>query len=129
MRVTAGLLEMDDKLLIAQRKKGDNLEYKWELPGGKIEKNESPEECLRRELNEEFGIVVKVTEFFSSSEYNYEHGKILLLAYKVKHVSGEIKPLTHEKVEWVKVNDLTAYDFAEADKPLINKYLKQKHAI
>jgi 8-oxo-dGTP diphosphatase len=48
--VTAGIIERDGQILIAQRKKGSREEYKWELPGGKLEEGETPEECLVREL-------------------------------------------------------------------------------
>ena len=129
IRVTAGLLEKDEKLLIAQRRRGDALEFKWELPGGKIEANESPEECLKRELFEEFNIITEVDEFFGSNEYEYEHGHIVLLAYRVKHISGEFTPNSHDKIQWVVPEKLMKYDFAEADKPLIKKYLKEKHVI
>ena len=54
--VTAAVMETDGKILIAKRRRGDHLEHKWELPGGKLESNETPEECLKRELHEELGI-------------------------------------------------------------------------
>jgi len=65
--VTAAIIEKNGKILIAQRKKGTQLEYKWELPGGKLENDETPEECLERELREEFGVETRarpITEFF-----------------------------------------------------------------
>jgi len=129
IRVTAGLLEKKGKLLIAQRRSGDILEYKWELPGGKIEDDESPEDCLKRELFEEFSINIEVDKFFGSNEHEYEHGHIELLAYRVKHISGEFSPISHENIQWVIPEKLMEYDFAEADKPLIQKYLKEKHVI
>ncbi|NOV03216.1 NUDIX domain-containing protein [Paenibacillus planticolens] len=54
------------KILIAQRKSSDKLAGKWEFPGEKLELGESLEECLKRKTNEEFGIGVKVEEFFST---------------------------------------------------------------
>lgn len=129
IRVTAGLIEKNEKLLIAQRRRGDKLEFKWELPGGKIQENESPKDCLKRELYEEFGIDTEIKEYFGSSEFKYDHEKILLIAYKVKHVSGEFEPSSHENIKWVSAEDLLVFDFAGADKPLIKKYLKEKHVI
>jgi 8-oxo-dGTP diphosphatase len=129
IQVTAGFLEKNGKLLIAQRRRGDLLEFKWELPGGKIEESETPESCLKRELLEEFGINTEILEFFGSSEFEYEHEKILLLAFKVKYISGEFNPSLHEKIKWVSPENLQNYDFAEADKSLIKKYLKEKHVI
>ena len=59
IRVTAAVIEKNNKILIAQRKKEKHLGLKWEFPGGKIDDGESPESCLRRELKEEFGIETK----------------------------------------------------------------------
>ncbi|WP_246303060.1 NUDIX domain-containing protein [Paenibacillus plantarum] len=55
-KVTAALLMKENKILIEQRKSTDKLAGKWEFPGGKQEDGETLEECLRREMNEEFGI-------------------------------------------------------------------------
>ena len=61
--VTAAILIRENKVLIAQRKITDNQGGKWEFPGGKIQGGESPRECLKREMREEFGINVSVGEF------------------------------------------------------------------
>ncbi len=58
--VTCAIIEKDGKILIARRASDQNLAGKWEFPGGKVEDGESPEECLKRELEEEFGIQVEV---------------------------------------------------------------------
>jgi 8-oxo-dGTP diphosphatase len=63
-KVAAALLVNDNKILIAQRKSTDKLAGKWEFPGGKLEPGETLEECLKREMHEEFGIEVEVGEFF-----------------------------------------------------------------
>ena len=67
--VAAAVIEKDGKILIAQRKKGWRFAGKWEFPGGKIEPNETPEECLRRELREELGIETEIGDFFCVSTY------------------------------------------------------------
>jgi len=69
VKVTAAIIEKDGKVLIARRRKGSHLEGKWEFPGGKIEQKETPEECLKRELNEEFGIEAQIDEFICSNRY------------------------------------------------------------
>ena len=88
-RVTAAILVKDDKILLAKRPANDRLPNKWELPGGKIEDGETPEVCLQRELFEEFGIKVKVADFFCSSVFTYAHThiKIKLPAYFVENES------------------------------------------
>ncbi|HAY21665.1 MAG TPA: hypothetical protein DCY27_05775 [Desulfobacterales bacterium] len=76
--VTAAILINDGKILIAKRGPRDKLPNKWEFPGGKIEHRETPEECLKREMQEEFQIEVMVGEFLGESVYHYNHGSIRL---------------------------------------------------
>ena len=104
--VTAAILIRGDKVFIGQRKAGKRLEYLWEFPGGKLEAGETPEECLVREMREEFGIEVVVREYFGESVYRYEHGSIRLLAYLVDWMDGEISPTDHQDCRWVPFDDL-----------------------
>lgn len=122
--VTAAVIVKDDKILIAKRKKGNHLESKWEFPGGKLEPNETPEQCLKRELLEEFNIETRIGEFFSSTIFEYKHTKIELLAYKAVYISGDFKLNAHEELKWVSPSEFDTYDFAEADKPIVIKLKK-----
>ena len=117
--VTAAILFKDGRILIAKRKKGDHLENKWEFPGGKLEPGETPEECLRRELFEEFSIETRVGEFVCSSRYTYRHGCIELRAFKVEYLSGRLTIHDHEEIAWALPGELGNYDFAEADIPIV----------
>jgi 8-oxo-dGTP diphosphatase len=117
--VTAGIIEKDGLILIAQRKKGSNLEYKWEFPGGKLEKGETPEECLVRELFEEFGIVTRIKSFFCESKYDYSDISVNILAYNVEYIKGDFVLNSHEQIRWGHRYELYNFNFAEADRPLI----------
>lgn len=123
--VTAALLEKDGKILIAQRKQGDVLEFKWEFPGGKLEPEETPEQCLTRELLEELGVQVEVKDFFCSSIYRYKHIAIELLAYHTTHLAGQFQLHVHEKIAWVTPTQMHAYDFSQADIPIIQKLIER----
>ena len=125
IRGTAAIIQKDNKILIAQRRKDKNLGLKWEFPGGKIDKNETPEECLSRELKEEFGIKTKVGKFITNSIYKYPNIEIDLMAYYVDYLDGEFKLIDHERIEWVSKDNLKEFDFAEADIPIIDKLLSQ----
>ena len=70
VKVTAAMLVKDDKIIIARRGPDDKLADKWEFPGGKIEINETPEQCLKREMKEEFDIDVSVEEYLGSSIFH-----------------------------------------------------------
>jgi 8-oxo-dGTP diphosphatase len=117
--VTAAILINDGKILIAKRGPRDKLANKWEFPGGKVEEGETPEECLKREMQEEFQIEVEVRKFLGESIYHYNHGSIKLLAYRTFWHSGNISPEAHEEYNWVSVEQLQDYDFSLADIPFV----------
>ena len=125
-KVTAAILIKDRKILIAKRKADDRLASKWEFPGGKVERNETPQACLKREMQEEFGIVVTVDEYIGESIYHYDHGAIQLLAYRARWESGQIALNDHADYQWVSSKQLSEYDFAPADIPFVEKLQNQE---
>ena len=127
-KVTAAILIKDGLFFIAKRKKEDKLADKWEFPGGKIEKGETAEECLKREIEEELRINVRIGDFFGESSYQYPQGAIQLLAYWVYWESGCIELMAHDEYKWVSLSELYYYDFAPADIPLVKK-LKEREKL
>jgi 8-oxo-dGTP diphosphatase len=116
LNVAAAIIENEKgQILIARRKKGKALEGLWEFPGGKIEKNETIEECLKRELLEEMNIQIEPYQSFGVSDYEYGEVHIRLFALKAKFVDGNIKLVDHDQWEWVHPKDLKEYEFAPAD--------------
>lgn len=126
IKVVAAVLEKEGKILLAKRKAKDLLASKWEFPGGKIEPGETPEECLKRELFEEFSIETEIGEFIYSSTYHYPHVSIELLAFKATFISGTFVLHAHEGIRWVRKEELADYDLSGADIP-IAKYIAQKN--
>jgi len=123
--VTAAILIKDKKILIAKRKSSDKLANKWEFPGGTVEDGETPEQCLQREMKEEFCIDVCVSEFFGESLYQYSHESIKLLAYLTQWQGGVMESKAHDDFCWISVNELRNYDFAPADIPFVEKIRKE----
>jgi 8-oxo-dGTP diphosphatase len=121
IKVTAAILEKDGRIIIAQRKSKDHLAGKWEFPGGKIEAGETPEECLSRELNEEFEIEVSIGVYLGSNIHHYDHISIELLAYRAFWDGGKINSTDHKDYKWVTIEELDQFDFAPADKPFVEK--------
>jgi 8-oxo-dGTP diphosphatase len=119
--VSAAILINNNKVLIAKRKATDKLSNKWEFPGGKVEFNETPEDCLIREKEEEFSIGIKIQSYFGESIYLYPDFKIKLIAYKVLWIEGEINLTDHQDYKWASINELKKFDFAAADIPLVEK--------
>lgn len=125
--VTSAIMEREGKYLIAQRKKGTTFGGRWEFPGGKIKKRETPEECLHRELREEFGINSIIGNFFGESTYDYGSGKkIRLVGYFATYVSGEFVLNAHDSIKWVYPYKMEKYDFLEADRPFVKKLIGLK---
>lgn len=118
-QVTAAIIRKGSKILIARRSPNKDLGGYWEFPGGKIEEGETPQECLRRELQEELGIVVNVGTFYMENEHNYGEKIILLKAYECEHISGDIILDDHDKIEWVYKSEFINFKFAPADIPFI----------
>lgn len=117
--VTAGIIEKENKILIAKKKNS-----KWEFPGGKLEKGETPEQCLERELFEELEIKTRTEDFICSSKFSTGKNSFELLAYKSTYISGKIKLHDHEEIKWIFPEELKNYEFTDPDIVVVNKLLK-----
>lgn len=124
--VTAAIMSREGTYLIARRSKG-SLKGKWEFPGGQLEKEETLEECLARELQEEFKIEAKVRSFFGEGIWESGTKKVRLLAYYVEHISGEFQLSVHDEIKWVYPQEFDYYDFAPADTH-ITKKIQSRHS-
>ena len=92
----------------------------WEFPGGKIEAGESPQQALARELSEELGIQAAIGKPVTRIRHNYRHGGAVdLQFFAVNEFTGEIDNQIYQQVRWVRLEDLTAYEFLAADRGLI----------
>lgn len=120
LNVTAAIMFDGDRVFVARRCKGE-FAGMWEFPGGKIMDGETPEQCLAREMMEEFDIQVQVGSFFAESMYRTSEGMIKLMAYRVKWTGGDITPNVHQEISWVKVNELKHFDILPADQFFVKK--------
>jgi 8-oxo-dGTP diphosphatase len=119
--VTAGVVIRDDEVLVAKRKTGSHLEGLWEFPGGKLEPNESPEECLARELKEELGVEIRVENIQEVVYHRYPEKNVLLLFYACELVYGEPRPLDVAEMAWVNRRELAELDWVPADIAFVEK--------
>jgi 8-oxo-dGTP diphosphatase len=115
IRVTAAILARDGKVLIARRGPGKHQENRWEFPGGKIEPGESPEQCLYRELREEFCIEARVGEHLGSNIHRYRFGVIELMAFRVAWDGSRMSLQDHREIRWAAPSELDGFDFSPAD--------------
>jgi A/G-specific adenine glycosylase len=106
------------KILIDKRQPGGLLGGLWELPGGKVEKGESLEAALLREVREESGVKVRILRPLVTVEHAYSHFSVTLHAFECAHVSGKPKCHTCVDYRWVLPGQLKKYAFPAANKKI-----------
>ncbi|MEE1330122.1 MAG: 8-oxo-dGTP diphosphatase [Acutalibacteraceae bacterium] len=116
-------IEKDGCYLMLHRikKENDLNRDKWVGIGGKFEDKESPEECNRREVFEETGLILKSVEYrgivtFVSDKWETEYMHI----FYSDSFSGEIKECDEGVLEWVKKEKLYSLPIWEGDKIFLN---------
>lgn len=109
------------EVLIAQRKQSAMLGGLWEFPGGKLEKDETIEECIARELKEELGINTAVADFFMTVKHAYSHFTMTMHVYLAKIISGRPRPIDCADYTWVKIPDLDQFAYSKADLQVVAK--------
>ncbi|HLQ74168.1 MAG TPA: (deoxy)nucleoside triphosphate pyrophosphohydrolase [Bacillota bacterium] len=119
INVVGAVIVKEGKILCAQRSGEGTLPYLWEFPGGKIEKNETKEEALVREINEEMNCTISVGNKITTTTYEYPFGIVQLTTFYCTLENGDPKLLEHEAAEWVEPKELHTYDWAPADIPAI----------
>ena len=112
-------------ILIAQRRAGDMLGGLWEFPGGKLEADETLEECVARELLEELGIVVQIDAHYITVRHTYSHFSMDLHAYRGRLQSGNAQALECAAFKWVPLHALTGYPMSRADDKIRDRILSE----
>ena len=119
--VACALVDVDRRVLIAQRPEGKSLAGLWDFPGGKVEPGESPEAALIRELEEELGISTKQACLapVTFASHSYENFHLLMPLYACRKWQGMPEPREHTALKWVRPQQLRDYPMPPADIPLI----------
>jgi len=116
--VLAGVIERDDAFLLTRRLRGTHLAGTWEFPGGKCEAGESHEACLRRELEEELGVVATIGDEIFTITHAYAE-RTVELHFRRCTLTSEPRPLLGQEMRWVLRAELETLEFPEADRELI----------
>lgn len=115
------LIDVEGRVLLAQRPEGKSMAGLWEFPGGKVEAGETPEQALIRELEEELGIntwascLAPLT--FASHAYDDFH--LLMPLFACRKWEGIPQSRENQALKWVRANELRNYPMPEADVPLV----------
>lgn len=117
-QVAAAVIIEDGRIFLARRGPGEKLAGCWELPGGKIEAGETPQDCLERELREELEMDAKAGRVLARTVYDYEHGSFEILAIETTRCS-DFELSAHDRCDWAQIESLGQYELAPADRLLL----------
>ena len=121
--VSSAIIIKEGKIFITQRGYGE-FKDTWEFPGGKLEKGESPEDCIVREIKEELDADIKIIKYLNTIEYTYPTFHLIMHNFICKLKSCHMSLLEHEAAKFVDVNELDSIDFLPADKLVLEDIKK-----
>ena len=110
------------EILATQRGYGD-FKGGWEFPGGKLEPDETPKECIVREIREELATEVKAEKIIGVVEYDYPSFHLTMHCILCSIVSGDLKLLEHEDAKWLTRETLYSVDWLPADRLILDRLL------
>lgn len=115
------LVDVEGRVLLAQRPAGKALAGLWEFPGGKIEAGETPEAALIRELKEELDIDTRESCLapITFASHRYDDFHLFMPLFVCRVWKGFVRPREGQQVAWVFPKDFAKYPMPPADIPLI----------
>lgn len=120
IEVVAAIIMDAGKVFATQRGYGE-FKDGWEFPGGKMEKGESPQQALLREIKEELDTEINIGELFDTIEYDYPDFHLTMHCYLCTVKAGELVLKEHEAAKWLNRELLDSVEWLPADKSLIEK--------
>ena len=122
--VVAAVIKKNNLYFIAQRNRNKHFAYYWEFPGGKVDKQETFENALKREIKEELSINIRVFNHIASEKHKDEKIDVNVHYYLCESLNKNIILSEHEDMKWLQKNDLKQFKMAPGDSKII-KYLEE----
>lgn len=119
IKVVAAVIHNEGKIFATQRGYGEFKDW-WEFPGGKIEKGETSEEAIIREIREELETDIKVEEYLNTVEYDYPQFHLVMECFICGIERGELNLKEHEAAKWLSYEEVDAVKWLPADIRVVN---------
>lgn len=118
---SVALIDADNRILLSKRPSGKAMAGLWEFPGGKLEENETPEDCLIRELHEELGITTFKTCLapFTFTSHSYEHFHLVMFLFLCRKWEGTLHNVEGQAFKWVRPLELKNYSMPPANLSIV----------
>jgi mutator protein MutT len=125
IRVVAGIIEQDGRVLICQRRAGEIFGGKWEFPGGKMRPSETSHQALERELREELGAAPKIGDVVQMVRYRYaEMSEAVHISFLSAALENPPRNRAFQRIVWARRAELPCYDFLAADRRVISALVR-----
>ncbi|MCF2857440.1 8-oxo-dGTP diphosphatase MutT [Pseudoalteromonas sp. SMS1] len=119
VNVAVGVIFKQGQYFVCKRNEAQHQGGLWEFPGGKVERQESVEQALQRELSEEIGIDVLASKHLTTIEHDYGDKQVCLHVHVVDQFNGEPTGLEGQPNQWVDYEGLKALAFPKANIAII----------
>ena len=123
--VTCAIIIEKERVLVTQRSEEMPHPLKWEFPGGKVKEGESPEYCIKREIQEELGLKVTVKQLLPLVKHTYGTRTIKLIPFICSREEGKISLSEHKSFRWIPIEEVEEVDWLDADVEVV-RVLKER---
>lgn len=121
VNVVAAVIQDGNRVFATQRGYG-NFKDGWEFPGGKIEPGETPQQALKREIEEELDTEITVGDLLTVVEYDYPDFHLSMQCFLCTVAAGNLVLKEHEAAKWLTAEELDSVDWLPADIQVVDAY-------
>jgi len=129
--VSSCLLKKKNKILITSRPKGKFLSGFYELPGGKLMKNESFIDCIKREIKEEINLKIYDNDLKNLDliSHKYKSTIIIMMVFMADKWKGKIRCNERQKIAWISPYDIRRFNFLPGSQILFDRLYNYEYKI